>query len=265
MKVSISQLYAALQKATETLRSTAGDDHFISKQDVLLKLATLEGAERVAIESLYTFLLSQESNKRGRVTLSDLDRAIPLMEEKILPQFRLLPGQLAEETRLALESLGQPSIDLAAALKEYASENVIPAPVDLAKTLEDLAGSLEPVGYHCGSYKPFKSVCLPGSIDTLSAESFVEVVSKYYIDFNHTIERFTPANRDFFLGFTEQQQPQNKSKAMELVNCMQSFLQDPCVVILSSGQSDWHPTYIVGLLNGNLVGIRTSSLWPKNV
>ena len=264
MKISIAQLHTAFQKAAETIKAASGDDQFISKQDILIKLATLEGYEREVIAAFYEFLKAFESHPKGRTTWSDLERALPYIKDEILPRFHLAPGALTEETRWALTASGLSGIKLAEALKNYAGEIAIPKPEGFAKTLEKLASELEPIGYHCGEYKPFQAVCLPAEVNTLTAENFVQAASKYYIDFNYTVERIVPAKQHFFLGFAERQQPEHQAKARELVNCMKSFLQQISLIILENEQTCWHPTYIVGTLEGNIVGIRTNALWPDN-
>lgn len=264
MKVSIAQLQAALEKAAETLRAASGRDKFISRQDMAAKLADLEGAERAAVAALYQFLQANESHPNGRTTWSDLDGALPFIQDRVLAQFRLLPVGLSEATKFAMASLGEDSVNLAVALKEYAWEMAAPHPEELAQTLGTLARDLEPVGYHHGQYKPFEPVYFPGPVDALTPETFLQTARQHALDARYAVERLVPAHREFFLGFAEQQQPARQADARELINCMTNSLDQLSVIILQKEKDAWRPTYVVGILRGDLVGVKTDAQWRTN-
>lgn len=261
MKVSIAQLQTALQKTAETLRIASGRDKFISRQDVAAKLSNLEGAERAAVAALYQFLQANEPHPNGRTTWSDLERALPFIQNRILTQFQLSPGGLSEGTKFAMASLGEESVNLAIALKEYAWEMAAPHPEELAQTLGVLARDLEPVGYHHGQYKPFEPVYLPGPVDTLTPENFLQTARQHALYDQYTVERLVPAPRHFFLGLAERQQPDHKAGARELIRCMEDALDQISVIILEKEKEAWRPTFIVGTLKGDIVGIRTDAQW----
>lgn len=262
MKVSIAQLQAALEKAAETLRAASGRDKFISQSDIASKLGELDGAERAAVAALHKFLQANEPHPNGRTTWSDLDRAMPFIQHRILAQFRLLPGRLSEETKFAIASLGKDSVDLAIALKEYAWTMAAPKPEELAQTLAELARDLEPVGYHHGQYKPFEPVYLPGPVHLLTPETFLQTARQQHpLVEQYTVERLVSAHTEFFLGFVERQKTDQQAKAQELIGCMEEALDQISVIILEKEKEVWHPTYLVGLLGEDVVGIKTDAMW----
>jgi hypothetical protein len=123
--LSIAQLQAAVLDAAHTLKSTSGNDAFISQDDLekLLRAVydALETERGHVLSALFNVAQITEPAKGGRITRNDIDRAVQVTFEQILPEFRLIPGDLSAPAEFALNLLGFEYTDMARKLKTYAN------------------------------------------------------------------------------------------------------------------------------------------------
>ncbi|MDX1908898.1 MAG: hypothetical protein SF053_17815 [Bacteroidia bacterium] len=121
--ISIAQLQAALLDTAVALQAAAGNDAFISQDDLEKLLLSVYGARETerghVIASLYNMAQLTES-PGGRITRKDIDRAVQLTLEQILPELRLEPGGLSAPAEFALNLLGIDYSIMARNLKSYA-------------------------------------------------------------------------------------------------------------------------------------------------
>lgn len=261
MHLTIADLHDALEKSGYILRSASGQDKFISQKDIEEKLNQLEGAERAVVAALYQLLREYKNDSAARITWTDLQKALPLFKDRIITQFSLAGKPLSAEARLKISSLLSSAPLAAESLLDYALDLTTPSPSNLAAELGVLAKNLDPAGYHVGEYQTFESVYFSAQIDQLTAENFLALAQNQHPDGSYRVERIVEADREFFLGLTERQSPANQINAFKMIRRMRSFLDQRALILLELEGVAWRPLYVVGLMESDIVGVRTSVKW----
>ena len=253
-KQALKQLYQHLYRAS-------GNDKFISKKDIKTYLSKMTGPEKDALKALFKYVKAQNPDSRNRVTWKDLERTESIIEKKLIP-YVIPPNEersIKKEKELA--KMGEQALLLTNKLGKLSHFLNAPAPAHLARVLAKLSTNIDPIGYHTGRYKPFEPVYIPADLKTLDGPNFLAAAQKRYRDFNYQVERVSDADRQFFFGLAEQQAPDLQLQAVQLIEYMQRFLQQRQLIILEKSGQPWHPTFVVGLLAGDIVGIRMDALW----
>lgn len=143
--ISIAQIQATLQDVAIHLKSASGNDAFISQSDLEKLFPTLYATdtERAQLLSaLYAIAAITESAEGGRITRKDIDRAVQVVVQKVMPEYRLVPGPLSAAAESALMLLGVDYVTMARHLKTYVNKlHTLPAN-ELALQLQALTSNL---------------------------------------------------------------------------------------------------------------------------
>lgn len=266
MPISNAAIQDALHRAAYHLQIAAGDDVFISQEDVRQKLATLPEHEQILVNAMYQFLRAQERNPRGRVTLSDLARHLPLIEQQILPIFETDPVLNSAEYQ-ALQRLGVPHVSLANALKYTASIGPDQTPDELARRLARLGYGVGLYRYANSGHTVFAKVAVPYADEFLTGKALLSALSQTseFKDWggNVTIRREDPAGPYFDQEFVARQSPEKRTGASEIVRLMYAYLEDLKVIQYGRNERYQYPTFIVGIMRQepqHVVGIWSGAL-----
>lgn len=251
MALSFAAIQDALHRAVYHLQTAAGDDVFISQADVQQKLASLPASEQVLVNAMYQFLRAQERNPRGRVTLSDLEHHLPLIETQILPLFET-ESELNEGEFQALQRLGVPHVSLGNALKYTASFPPSDSPEAFARRLGVLAGGVSLIFYANSGHTVFQGIAVPYEAASLDGDTFLQALSALpdFRDWagNFVTEREDSALPYFDNTFVSKQEPKRRTAAAEVVRLMTTSLTDLKIIVYNRDERRRYPTFIIGIM-----------------
>lgn len=175
MNTTIRQMRIALEQALERLHKAAGNDPFISQADLAGLLASLEGAEKKLVGSLYLLAKENEQSPRGRVTKADLERLAEIVDNRILPEFELSEGGLSKATEARLSGAGEAYLNVAAAWKAFAQEAGRLSAEELTNRLELLVKDLV-FNNFVNDNAAIEVSQVPGNIQELTTDNFLQTL-----------------------------------------------------------------------------------------
>lgn len=232
MNLSIKELRSALHQAAQEFKAASGMDTIISRADfdALLERQRFDFS-REMLKALHQFALGFEQ-EGGRVTHTDIDRIVKILEDEIFPAFHLTGGiQLAEKTQRILYGIGgEEYVELAQVWKRYAEEiHAVPS--------EDVVDEIRPLlqGLKYNKFSPVDSAIDIYKIEDagvllLTTERFWE--SLKYSDHNQgeEIERLkagfqeADAGEDWMTFFpTIQETDEKKQNARTIIERLRGF------------------------------------------
>jgi hypothetical protein len=141
-RLSKQHVYAALEKAAANILSAAGDDPFVSRKDIRLKLRQLPGIERSLTDMFYRFIDKRDYKPGARVTKKDVDATLAYSKEKLIDKYDVNNNGLAEDEIKEMSLTAQLAVRYAQMLQAYAEEGPVETTAQLKKVLAHLGEGL---------------------------------------------------------------------------------------------------------------------------
>jgi len=170
--ISIAQLYATLEEVAQQLKNASGNDTFISRADIdalLLPIYASDLERAYLLGALLSIAEITEPANGGRITRQDIDRAVQVVREKVIPAFHLLLGDLSVAAELSLATLGIDYINMARTLKVYTQKQNTTSAQELVLQLRQLTQNLYFNGFQQNNtsivtdFAPFRATELNGT------------------------------------------------------------------------------------------------------
>jgi hypothetical protein len=232
--VTIAQVQAVLSDFAEQLKAASGDDAFISQADLerlLTPIITPDTERAQLLSALYNMALTTETAPGGRITHSDIDRAVQATLLQIIPQYRLAPGPLSEPASSALERIDPVYANVARLLKARAYTQQIKPAAELVEILRTLVNNLYLNEFHQNDTGIIVDT-VPLLYPTLGSGSFYESLAQSgNRDWEDVRERFGAITEDtdtqaFWVAFpTLQNEGPDRDRALAAERIWKSHVQ----------------------------------------
>lgn len=177
--ISLAQILATLDDVSIQLKNAAGYDAFISQPDLdqlLLPIYASDIERAYLLGALFAIAGITEPTAGGRITKNDIDRATQIIIEKVIPQYRLVPGTLSVAAEADLFLRGVDYIQVAGRLKDYVNKRHALAAQILVEELRPLVLNLYFNSFHqqdTGIYVD----AIPFPYTRVSGASFLEALA----------------------------------------------------------------------------------------
>lgn len=263
-RIAKADVFAALERAANHIRSAAGNDGITSRSDMRRKLRELHGIERLLTDVFYRFIDHRDAKAGARITESDISDALSYARRQMIDQYDLNRNGLSASEIARMSSTGRMAVQLARQLKRAAQQEADLHPAELAEKLGDLAQDLYFDDFASESTESLTPFFLDIRLSSLTEHSFSQALDLNPANPREVIERVLPA-AGFMERFVDIQLPGHQSQAIELVEALRAHLYDLSIIIL--GEDDpaldpVHPVYTVGLTRkGAIVGLRSQVVW----
>lgn len=259
-------VYAALENAAANILSAAGDDPFVSRKDIRLKLRQLLGIERGLTDMLYRFIDKRDYKPGARVTKKDVDAALAYSKEKLIDSYDENNNGLSEAEIQEMSLTAQLAVRYAQILQSFEAETPIDSSEKLKAVLERLGGGLFFPAWANEADAYLKLFHRTTSLSELTSETFAQALD---------LDTSIPAEQVYFFhqgrgaygwiweNYTEY--PEDFARFERLHDFMSLFLRDLTHIIVGQDglrEDSEYPVYLVGLNeHGELFGFETTTVW----
>lgn len=225
--ISFLQIEATLSDLAVQLQAASGKDSIISQADLdrlLLPIYPADTPRAQTLAALFNLAMLLETEKRPRISRSDIDRTLKVVREQILPALRLVEGPLSIQAANDLYLYGVAYTDLAGKLKAYVYELLQRPAAGLVLQLRPLLKGLRFNTFHRGEadiavdFAPFNADRISNATFLLSLEESGnpdwEGISYRFGRANE--DPFTPkAFWDEFVGSHPEESDRERAQAVE--------------------------------------------------
>lgn len=263
-RIAKADIFAALERAANHIRSAASSDGITSRADMRAKLRELHGIERLLTDVLYRFIDHRDAKAGARITETDIAAALGYARSQMVDQYDLNRNGLSASEIARMSSIGRMAVQLARQLKRAAQQEAGLHPAELAEMLDSLAEGLYFDDFASESAESLEAFFFEAQLDALTENSFSQVLDLNPVNPREVIERMMPA-AGMLERFVDIQKPDRQAQATELIEALRAHLYDLSVIILGEddpGLDPLHPVYVAGLTRkGALVGLKSQVVW----
>ncbi|MEL6844042.1 MAG: nuclease, partial [Bacteroidota bacterium] len=220
-RVSKSSVHAVLDRVADHIREAAGDDGITSRRDIRTKLTGLTGNERVLTDLFYRFMDHRDAKKGARITESDIVDTLAYAKEKLVDQYDLNRNGLSRAEIEKMSNTGKLAVALARSLKRQ-SQSEERTEADLLQEIEALVPGVQFDDMGSEASIEISAYYKAGSLETLTKESFSQLLGLDNSLPTEDLARFIPADADdFYERFVDINRYFNKEEEAEsLINLM---------------------------------------------
>ncbi|MEZ5039458.1 MAG: nuclease A inhibitor family protein [Saprospiraceae bacterium] len=267
-RLSKEHVHAALEKAAQNILDASGDDPFVSRQDIRLKLQQLSGVEQQLTSIFYRFMDHRDHKPGARITESDVLDTLAYAKEKLVDAYDRNNNGLSKTEIEKMSLTGKLAVRFAKILKERnQDENLESTPVIL-KQLEALGDGLFFPAWANESDAFLNVFYKEANLTTLNPENFAATLGLDPTDPAQEVFIFQQGVEELWWIFENYQDYEEESYPEQfsaLLDFMVTHLKDITHIIVGrDGYSadSQYPVYLVGLAPaGDIVGFETYTVW----
>ena len=264
-RLSKQKVYAALEKAAQNILDAAGNDPFVSRKDIRLKLKTLEGPEQQLTSIFYRFIDHRDHKPGARVTQKDVEATLAYAKAKLVDAYD------KNNNGLSADEIAKMSLTARLAVRYARLQDQMAAPSSTDQLFQQLSELGEGLYFPAWAneadayFKPFR---VDAHIQDLTAESFSAALGLAPSNPADIIELWHQGRLDnewIFDAYENYDALVELEAFKTLLKVMEQHLtQITHVVVGQDGARPdaEYPVYFVGLdATGAIVGFETSTIW----
>lgn len=265
-RLSKKNVYAALEKAAANILSASGDDPFVSRKDIRLKLRQLPGIERGLTDMFYRFIDKRDYKPGARVTKKDVDETLAYSKEKLIDKYDENNNGLSEAEISEMSLTAQLAVRYAQVLQSFEAEEPIDSSEKLITVLERLGEGLYFPAWANEGDAYLKTFHNTTQLAELSPETFAGALE---LDTEKPAEEVYIFNQGMgeyrWIWDNYHEYPEALARFERLHEFMSLFLRDITHIIVGQDgtrEGSEYPVYPVGLNeDGELFGFETTTVW----
>ncbi len=261
-RLSKASVHAALDIAAAHLLDSRGDDHFISRKDVRLKLTTLSGSEKALTALFYRFVDHRDNQPGARVTKTDLEATLAYAKEKLIDAYDINNNGLSNAEIEKMSATAKAAVQLA---REQKASTGLDA---LLTTLCEMGEGLLFFGHGSEHDPTLRCFHQPAQLDRITRASFRTALNLDPVNPAEAIFFFQQGRQEYgwlFEQYEYYEAWEALAKFRRLEQFMVTTLRDVTHIIVGTDgtrSSSEYPTYFVGLApDGSIVGFETEMVW----
>lgn len=267
-RLSKQHVHAALEKAAQNILAARGDDPFVSRKDIRLKLQELSGVEQQLTSIFYRFMDHRDHKPGARITQTDVDSTLAYAKEKLIDKYDVNNNGLSKEEIKEMSLTARLAVRLAKIMQE---EDVAEASGDTKKILEALKTLGEGLYFPAWANESdafLTTFHAAADLERLTPENFAATLGLSPVDPAEAVYFFQQGVEELwwiFENYAEFETETYPEQFQTLLDFMVSNVKDITHIIVGrDGQRDTseYPVYLVGLSpDGDIVGFETSTIW----
>ncbi len=267
-RLSKSHVHAALDRAARNILSAAGDDPFVSRRDIRMRLNLLSGVERRLTDVFYRFMDYRDSKPGARITKKDIDETLQYAKEKLVDAYDLNNNGLSKSEIEAMSLTGKLAVRFAKILKEAAVDESIEDLDDLVRVLRELGEGLYFPGYSNEGDGELTLFLVETDLEELTPETFAATLNLDQDDPNTRLYIFEQGRHEYealFEIYEDMASDSEQAQFKVLHEFMTRNLRQITHIIVGDypeRDDSVYPVYFVGLTKeGHIAGFESSVVW----
>ncbi|MBX2873557.1 MAG: nuclease A inhibitor family protein [Saprospiraceae bacterium] len=267
-RLSKQHVYAALDRAAKNILDARGDDPFVSRKDIRLKLNTLSGVEQQLTSIFYRFMDHRDHKPGARITEADVTDTLAYAKEKLIDKYDVNNNGLSKAEIAEMSLTARLAVRLARMMQE---DQAASDDQSTAKILEGLKALGE--GLYFPAWANEADAFLQvfhqeAELDSLTRESFRDALGLSLVDRAEAVYFFQQGVEELawiFENYEDFEAEADQEKFQTLLDFMIANLRDITHIIVGEDglRSDSeYPVYLVGLTpDGDIAGFETTTVW----
>lgn len=269
-RLAKQHVYAALEKAAQNILAARGDDPFVSRKDIRLKLQELSGVEQQLTSIFYRFMDHRDHKPGARITQTDVDSTLAYAKKKLIDKYDVNNNGLSQEEIREMSLTARLAVRLAKMMQEE-EEEIAEESGETKKilaTLKTLGEGLYFPAWANESDAFLATFHAAANLERLSPETFAATLGLSPVDPAEAVYFFQQGVEELwwiFDNYADFETETYPEQFQTLLDFMVSNLKDITHIIVGrDGQRDssQYPVYLVGLTpDGDIVGFETYTVW----
>lgn len=267
-RLSKQHVYAALEKAAQNILDARGNDPFVSRKDIRLKLQELSGVEQQLTSIFYRFMDHRDHKPGARITQSDVDSTLAYAKEKLIDKYDVNNNGLSKEEIREMSLTARLAVRLAKIMQDAELEIEEEGTDKLLAVLKGLGQGLYFPAWANEADAYLEVFHQAADIDRLTPDTFATALGLSPVDPAEEVYFFQQGVEELWWIFENYADFEMESYAEQfqtLLDFMVSNLKDITHIIVGQDGlrgSSQYPVYLVGLApNGDIVGFETYTVW----
>lgn len=267
-RLSKQHVHAALDRAAKNILDARGDDPFVSRKDIRLKLNTLSGVEQQLTSIFYRFMDHRDHKPGARITEADVTNTLAYAKEKLIDKYDVNNNGLSKAEIAEMSLTARLAVRLARMMQE---DQVASDDKSTAKILEGLKALGEGLYFPAWANESDAFLQLfhrEANLDNLTRASFRDTLGLSLVDRAEAVYFFQQGVEELawiFENYEDFEAEADSERFQTLLDFMIANLQDITHVIVGEDgvrPGSEYPVYLVGLTPaGDLVGFETTTIW----
>lgn len=267
-RLSKQHVHAALDRAAKNILDARGDDPFVSRKDIRLKLQSLSGVEQQLTSIFYRFMDHRDHKPGARITKTDVANTLAYAKEKLIDKYDVNNNGLSKAEIEKMSLTARLAVRLARMMQEdqAASDNK-----STAKILAGLKALGDGLFFPAWANEADAFLQLfhrEANLGNLSRETFRDTLGLSPVDPAEQVFIFQQGVEELywiFENYEDYQEESYQEKFQTLLDFMVTNLTHITHIIVGSDgarSTSEYPVYLVGLApDGDIVGFETSTIW----
>lgn len=267
-RLSKQQVHAALDRAANNILDARGDDPFVSRKDIRLKLNTLSGVEQQLTSIFYRFMDHRDHKPGARITEADVRNTLAYAKEKLIDKYDVNNNGLSKAEIAEMSLTARLAVRLARMMLEEQAAGADTSTAKIVESLKALGEGLYFPAWANESDAFLRVFQREAKLERLTRESFRDTLGLDLTDRAEAVYFFQQGVEELswiFENYEDFEADADQEKFQTLLDFMIANLRDITHIIVGEDglRSDSeYPVYLVGIApEGDLVGFETTTVW----
>ncbi len=267
-RLSKQHVHAALDRAAKNILDARGDDPFVSRKDIRLKLNTLSGVEQQLTSIFYRFMDHRDHKPGARITEADVTSTLAYAKEKLIDKYDVNNNGLSKAEIAEMSLTARLAVRLARMMQEEQASNEDNSTKKILAGLTALGEGLYFPAWANEADAFLQVFHREAKLDRLTRESFRDTLGLSPVDRAEAVYFFQQGVEELawiFENYEDFEAEADADKFQTLLDFMIANLRDITHIIVGEDglRSDSeYPVYLVGIApDGDLVGFETTTVW----